>query len=188
MMCMKGKSSQAQPLAYLWMGMLITGIAAIIAAIIVQSLDNREVKEQSLTELIEKQLMLHSNPSLEKEETQQAKTVEIQSETQSIINDDSLLQNGIGTSPIITEVPPIQEIGQEQVMIPTTSQAMEKININSASAEKLQTLKGIGPSKANAIIQDREQKGNYRNIEDIKRVKGIGEKVFAGIKESIVAE
>lgn len=62
-----------------------------------------------------------------------------------------------------------------------------KIDINSASIEQLQQLKGIGPSKAKAIVEDREQKGRFKRIEDIKRVKGIGEKLYAGIQESIVA-
>lgn len=63
----------------------------------------------------------------------------------------------------------------------------DKIDINSASIEQLQQLKGIGPSKAKAIVEDREQKGRFKRIEDIKRVKGIGEKLYAGIQESIVA-
>jgi len=62
-----------------------------------------------------------------------------------------------------------------------------KIDINTATAQQLQQLKGIGPSKAEAIVADREKKGKFNRIEDIKRVKGIGEKLFAGIQESIVA-
>lgn len=62
-----------------------------------------------------------------------------------------------------------------------------RIDINAATAEQLQQLKGIGPSKAQAIVEDREQKGRFKRVEDIKRVKGIGEKLFAGIQESIVA-
>lgn len=67
------------------------------------------------------------------------------------------------------------------------AEAAGKIDINTATAAQLQQLKGIGPSKAQAIIDDREQKGKFKRIEDIKRVKGIGEKLFAGIQESIVA-
>lgn len=62
-----------------------------------------------------------------------------------------------------------------------------KIDINTATVQQLQQLKGIGPSKAEAIVADREKKGKFNRIEDIKRVKGIGEKLFAGIQESIVA-
>ena len=73
----------------------------------------------------------------------------------------------------------------EQTVIPAQS---NKVDINTATSEQLQQLKGIGPAKAKAIIEDREQKGKYKNKADIKRVKGIGEKLYAGIEESIVAE
>ncbi|MFC4778566.1 ComEA family DNA-binding protein [Paenibacillus sp. GCM10023252] len=62
-----------------------------------------------------------------------------------------------------------------------------KLNINQATAEELDELKGIGPSKAQAIVDDRELHGFYTRIEEITRVKGIGEKLFEGIKDSIVA-
>lgn len=61
-----------------------------------------------------------------------------------------------------------------------------KININTASAEQLQQLKGIGPSKAAAIVAERDRGGPFKSIEDIKRVKGIGDKTYEAIKESLV--
>lgn len=60
-----------------------------------------------------------------------------------------------------------------------------KVNINSATLEELKTLKGIGDSKANSIIEYRENSGSFKNIEDIKNVDGIGEKVFEKIKDSL---
>lgn len=62
-----------------------------------------------------------------------------------------------------------------------------RLNINLATAAELENLKGIGPSKAEAIIKDREQNGKYASIHDLLRVKGIGEKLLSGIQESIVA-
>lgn len=59
------------------------------------------------------------------------------------------------------------------------------ININTASARQLETLKGIGPSKASAIIEYREKHGLFTKIEDIQKVSGIGPVTFANIKESI---
>ena len=47
------------------------------------------------------------------------------------------------------------------------------------------TLQGIGESKANDIIKYRDENGGYQNIEDIKKVNGIGENLFASIKENI---
>lgn len=66
---------------------------------------------------------------------------------------------------------------------PTTTN--EKININTATLEQLQTLTGIGESKAKAIIAHREENGNFEKIEDLKEVSGIGESVYEKIKDNI---
>ena len=60
-----------------------------------------------------------------------------------------------------------------------------KVNINTASLELLMTLSGIGESKANAIIDYRNEVGLFENIEDIKNVSGIGDSAFEKIKDSI---
>lgn len=62
-----------------------------------------------------------------------------------------------------------------------------KLNVNAATAEQLDGLKGIGPSKAVAIVADREANGPFRSVDDLLRVKGIGEKLLAGIKDGVVA-
>lgn len=64
-------------------------------------------------------------------------------------------------------------------------QASSKVNINTASSEALQTLKGIGASTAQRIIDDRTANGPYKTIEDLKRVSGIGDKRFAAIESDI---
>ena len=58
------------------------------------------------------------------------------------------------------------------------------VNINSASKEALMTLKGIGETTAEAIIEYRKE-NKFTKIEDIKNVKGIGDKKFESIKEDI---
>jgi comEA protein len=75
----------------------------------------------------------------------------------------------------------------------TTSQKPElkpgkKININSAYAADLQLLPGIGEIIAERIIDYREQKGSFKKPEDIKKVKGIGDKKFEQIKDYITVE
>ncbi len=59
------------------------------------------------------------------------------------------------------------------------------ININTATVEELDTLPGIGPSIAQAIIDYRAQHGPFKQIEDINAVKGIGDALFAKIKDKI---
>lgn len=59
------------------------------------------------------------------------------------------------------------------------------ININTATLEELDRLPGIGPSIAQAIIDYRTANGPFKTIEDINNVKGIGDALFAKIKDSI---
>lgn len=59
------------------------------------------------------------------------------------------------------------------------------ININTASKEELMTLSGVGESKANSIIEYREQKGLFESINDITNVSGIGEAMYEKIKDHI---
>ena len=61
----------------------------------------------------------------------------------------------------------------------------EKVNINTATQEELDTLPGIGPSIASKIIDYREQNGKFNSIEEIKEVSGIGDAKYEKIKDSI---
>lgn len=60
-----------------------------------------------------------------------------------------------------------------------------KVNINTAESAELQTIPGIGPSKAARIIEYRQSNGNFSSIEDIQNVSGIGSKTFESIKDYI---
>lgn len=61
----------------------------------------------------------------------------------------------------------------------------EKININTATEQELERLKGIGPATAKNIIRYREEYGGFSSIEEIKNVKRIGDKIFEKIKADI---
>ncbi len=60
-----------------------------------------------------------------------------------------------------------------------------RVNINTATLSELDSLKGIGPKTAEAIISYRESNGIFRRAEDLMEVKGIGPKKFDAIKDKI---
>lgn len=66
-----------------------------------------------------------------------------------------------------------------------TEKTKEKININTATKEELDTLPGIGPSIASKIINYRQENGKFKNIEELKEVSGIGEAKYEKIKDLI---
>lgn len=57
----------------------------------------------------------------------------------------------------------------------------QKININSATAEQLQTLPGIGPSIAEEIVAYRQEKGPFRSVNELEQVRGIGKEEINAI-------
>ncbi len=60
-----------------------------------------------------------------------------------------------------------------------------KVNINKANEGELQNLTGIGLSIAKRIVQYRNENGNFKNLEDIKNVSGIGDSKYENIKDEI---
>ena len=61
----------------------------------------------------------------------------------------------------------------------------EPVNINTATAEQLESLQNIGPAKAAAIIAHREEYGPFQSVEDLVKVKGIGEKTLEDIRVNV---
>ena len=60
--------------------------------------------------------------------------------------------------------------------------AIAAVNINSATKEELDVLPGIGPVKAQAIVDYRKAHGPFKSVEDLKKVNGIGDATFDKIK------
>ncbi len=62
----------------------------------------------------------------------------------------------------------------------------KKVNINTANLSELDTLPGIGPAIAQRIIDYREENGNFKSIDELQNVKGIGDAKFEEVKDSII--
>jgi competence ComEA-like helix-hairpin-helix protein len=62
--------------------------------------------------------------------------------------------------------------------------AFAAVDINSADESGLDAIKGVGPAKAKAIVEERKKNGPFKSLDDVSaRVKGIGEKTVAGWKK-----
>ena len=70
--------------------------------------------------------------------------------------------------------------GSEEILLSTSH-----ININNATQAELESLPGIGPAKAQAIIEYRQQNGPFLSLNDLGKVKGIGPKNLETLKNSI---
>ena len=81
-----------------------------------------------------------------------------------------------------------EEVSEESVEVTNkevSSQESSKININTATIEELDTLPGVGEATANKIVNHRSENGEFKTVEEIKNVNGIGDKKFENIKELI---
>lgn len=76
---------------------------------------------------------------------------------------------------------PITNAGLEQ----SSQTSGGKVNINTADESELDTLPGIGPSRAKDIIKYREQNGGFKSIDELKNVSGIGDASYEKLKDSI---
>ena len=85
---------------------------------------------------------------------------------------------------------------EQQIHVPKPGESLpqessgqpQKININTASAELLETLPGIGETKAQAIINYRKEHGDFKRIEDLVEVTGIGSSTYENLKHLITVD
>lgn len=59
------------------------------------------------------------------------------------------------------------------------------INVNSADAKTLQTVKGLGRKKVQAILEYRQKNGNFKSLEELTNVRGISDKLLEKIKDKL---
>ncbi len=119
-------------------------------------------------------IVIYSNAEIEEAKKSKIIYVETPCICEEVKNDACITQN------VEVEEPNIPD----NAVIPEDSNN-GKININTATSEELQTLSGIGESKAQAIIDYRNTNGPFNSIEEIVNVSGISENLFAKIKEDI---
>lgn len=78
-----------------------------------------------------------------------------------------------------------EEINNTSTDAWSPSQDEKKVSLNQATAGELETLPGIGPSKAAAIIKYREEVGTFKSIDELTNVSGIGEKTLEKLRDSL---
>ena len=129
-------------------------------------------------------IIIYSNDDVSKfkEEEKEIIYIEYKCECPDNINDACITENDI------VNTNGVEDLDSKEDSIENTkeNESIDKlISINKASKEELMTLPGIGESKADSIIKYRKENGDFKKLEDIMNVSGIGESVYSKIKDYI---
>ncbi|MBR3120202.1 helix-hairpin-helix domain-containing protein [Oceanobacillus profundus] len=112
------------------------------------------------------------------------------------VNDVILTAGGFTSDADQSQINLAQKVQDEMIIIvPKIGDEIEsgagsvesngKIKVNMATQEEIEQLPGIGPAKAQAIIQHREEHGLFNSIEDLLNVSGIGQKTLENMQDTI---
>lgn len=92
---------------------------------------------------------------------------------------------------VATQGEPIDDVGQEASaqgqgdLSGQSSGESDKINLNTATSQELQTIPGIGEKRAQDIIDYREEKGGFTSVDELKNISGIGDKTYEKLKDEV---
>jgi competence protein ComEA len=119
---------------------------------------------------------------------------------ESIVEDLIKIAGGVKESADVTKINRAEKLKNHQcVIVPNKNDLKgtdisspkkdilrsDSVNINTANESELDSLPGIGKTKAKDILSYREEKGEFKSIEDLKNVKGIGDSLFEKLKDKI---
>lgn len=141
--------------------------------------ENAYTRYINLSQILEDEIIIiiNSKDEIEKIKNGEKEQIICENRNDVCINEEKLITNDINKS---------EELNKTETNKNTTNEKLNTfVNINTATKEELMTLKGIGESKAIKIIEYRKTNGNFKTIDDIKNVSGIGEAIYVKIKENI---
>ena len=70
-------------------------------------------------------------------------------------------------------------------LLASVGSCLAAVNLNTATVAELDAVKGVGPGKAKAIVAYREQNGPFKSVDDLRHVKGFGEKSVAKLRPEL---
>lgn len=179
---------------------LILGLSGLIIGFIIVSTRGNLNKDDQLIPISSSSIQAENDQSMEetdiivdvKGEVRRPGVYEISSNSR--INDVIQLAGGFTDDADEMFVNLAQKVQDEMTIIvpkagddssTNSMNTSSKVKINYATQAEIESLSGIGPSKAQAIIKHREEHGFFKSVEDLLEVSGIGDKTLENIRDEI---